>query len=145
MSPTLVSRMLLACMLLLLALPAAAAPSSAVTMPLNAEKLTCVRNAAYARETRILHALNVHYTRMNNRLEARRTLLKTAWSVSDASKRRTSLKAVWNKFGYAWRTENDLLRDEVNNSWRNYRSARSDCNITGYDEESGGFGMDSQF
>ena len=141
--------LLVACLLISLT-PSADAASletqkSTNSLQLNAQQLICVRSAVFERETAIMGALNTFYTRMQKTLEARRALVKAAWEVTDGPKRRLVLKSIWKKFGFTWKTETEAMRTAMRKAWQDYRTDRSDCKVAGYDEETGGLGMDSQF
>jgi hypothetical protein len=149
MKASLVSRSLLACTLLSVALPAAAAPidqqKTANTANVSAEQQLCMRDAAFQRETQVMNATNAFYTRMQKTLEARRALVRGAWEQKDGQQRRGTLRAIWKKFGFTWKTESDEMRKGIRQAWNDYRTARANCKVGGYDDETAGLGMDSQF
>jgi hypothetical protein len=146
---SLVSRLVLTAILLSLSLPAAAASlenqKSTSSLNINQDQLLCVQDAVFLRETAVMGALNTFYTRMQKTLEARRALIKAAWDIKDGAKRRTTLKAIWKKFGFTWKTERELMSTSMRKAWDDYRIARTECKVAGYDEETGGLSMDSQF
>jgi hypothetical protein len=149
MSLSLASKFVLASFLASIALPASAASldmqKATSSLNLSPEQLTCAQAAAFERETAIMNAFNAFYTRQQKTLEARRVLIKAAWEIKDGLKRRSALKAIWKKFGYAWRDESAKLSASMRSAWEAYRTGRSDCKIAGYDDEAMGYGLDAQF
>ncbi len=115
------------------------------SISLSAQQKACIINAVTIRETRILAALNTFYTHMERTLQARRALIKSAWAQTDGRNRRSNLQSIWKKFGFTWKDETDLMKEEMRTAWMEYRTARSECKIVGYDDETGGLSMDSQF
>lgn len=144
-----VSRLLLACALLSAGLPAAAAPidqqKTASTVNASAEQQFCMRDAAFKRETDVMNVTNTFYTRMQKTLETRRALVRGAWEQSDGQKRRATLRAIWKKFGFTWKTESDEMRKGIRRAWDDYRTARAECKVGGQDDEASGKTMDAQF
>jgi hypothetical protein len=118
---------------------------STSSLSLTAQQKLCMINAVNVREARILGALNTFNTRMERTLQARRALIKSAWSQNDGRSRRSNLQSIWKKFGFTWKDETEAMKAEMREAWMAYRSSRSECKIVGYDDETGGLSMDSQF
>lgn len=103
-----------------------------------------MRAAAGKREMLIQKSLDEFYEDMNSLLEQRRTIVLKSWEVSDAKKRAGYLRTTWKSFGSAWKTAGTAMREARRSAWEQYREDRSDCGVSGVDEEQGGFNMDLQ-
>lgn len=89
-------------------------------------------------------SLDDFYEDMNTLLEQRRTIILKSWELTDAKKRSGYLNTTWKSFGSAWRTAGIAMREERRDAWEQYRIDRSECGVTGVDEEQAGLNMDAQ-
>jgi hypothetical protein len=100
--------------------------------------------AVHKRELAVEQALDQYAINVHQQLAMRHSTLLQGWAIMDLNKRRLALKAIWRQFGMTWRTEEQKMNLAKRQAWEVYRSDRSDCGLSGLDEDAGGFGADAQ-
>jgi len=109
------------------------------------QQASCMQLAANKRENTIASALDGYYEDMSGALNRRHSLILQAWNNTDPVQQRLALQSVWRNFGMYWKESDTMLQAIIRNAWQQYQADRTDCGLTGYDPELGGFGADAQF
>ncbi len=87
----------------------------------------CVQAAVSVREQALVSGLTAYNSAELSALTTRKSSLSTAWSMSDASARRTAVKAAWDAYLKSDRDASKQWKTDQKNAWSTFRTSVKTC------------------
>lgn len=89
--------------------------------------IACVQGAIDKRDTAIIAAWDAYTASAKAAVEARKTALKSAWTITNAAERKTSIKKAWTDYKNAIGNARKTFNQTRKMSWQQFRTDRKAC------------------
>lgn len=108
----------------------------ATAVALTEVQLTCVRTAVSTREAGIRSGYAALSTALLAGLDARAKALDTAWTLTDATARKTAREAAWTTWNTTAKAAREAFKTSRKTSWDAFRTSAKACKVSSTEVES---------
>ncbi len=98
---------------------------------LSSDAIACMKTAVEARETSIISATSAFHSSVAAALDARKTALLAAWSLSDATEIKTAIKSAGDGFGSSHKTASKTFESAKKTAMTTFKSSQKSCGVSG--------------